>query len=597
MAESEVSRRSVMKGAAAGSIALAAASATSSGLVGLTRADAAVTKKKVAVLGGGIAGMTAAHELVERGYDVTIYERKAWGGKARSIDTPIAGTGGRKPLPGEHGFRFFPGYYYAVPDTMKRIPFPGNENGVLGNLTSALTLTAAQDAPDITLPFALDFDAIGLALHPQKVIKTLLGGLTWIPRLPVPDLLLLVRRLLVFFTSCDERRIGQWEKLSFKDFALMDQGPESYAVIISTVTRTLVAAKEHKASTRTICNQAEAFLLSIINRANPDAPFPDNVLNGPTNEQWIDPWVAYLTGKGVKMELGTSITKINVKDGRIGSASAKDASGADKTIEADWFVLAFSPEVVPKFITPEMLAIDPKLDNIRKLEVDWMNGIQFFLKSEDRIGAGHLGFIDSPWRLTGIQQNQFWKKKVKDGYGDGQVKDILSLCISDWDAPGQKIKKPAKKCSPQEVAEEVWDQVTRTQRGEPQLARLGNEDLHSWFLDPAIHWDPAAGSNTNEEPLLINTAGSWENRGVAKTAIPNLVLAGDYLQSEVDLATMEGACEGGRNAANAILEASGSDATKAKLWKHGTIREFEGARQLDRIRYRAGLKNVLDINQ
>ncbi|MGN2637622.1 FAD-dependent oxidoreductase [Nocardia takedensis] len=85
MAESEVSRRSVMKGAAAGSIALAAASATSSGLVGLTRADAAVTKKKVAVLGGGIAGMTAAHELVERGYDVTIYERKAWGGKARSM--------------------------------------------------------------------------------------------------------------------------------------------------------------------------------------------------------------------------------------------------------------------------------------------------------------------------------------------------------------------------------------------------------------------------------------------------------------------------------------------------------------------------------
>ena len=46
-------------------------------------------KVRVAVLGGGVAGLSAAHELVERGFDVAVYERRdAFGGKARSTTKP-----------------------------------------------------------------------------------------------------------------------------------------------------------------------------------------------------------------------------------------------------------------------------------------------------------------------------------------------------------------------------------------------------------------------------------------------------------------------------------------------------------------------------
>ena len=77
----------------------------------------------VIVIGGGVAGMSAAHELIERGYTVRVFERQALpGGKARSVTVDGTGKNGRKDLPGEHGFRFFPRFYRHIIDTMDRIP-------------------------------------------------------------------------------------------------------------------------------------------------------------------------------------------------------------------------------------------------------------------------------------------------------------------------------------------------------------------------------------------------------------------------------------------------------------------------------------------
>src|SRR6266536_524240 len=91
---------------------------------------------RVIILGGGVAGMSAAHELVERGFEVVVLERRnIAGGKARSLRVTHEGdrTSGHQlagntvgsighRLPGEHGFRFFPGFYKHVIDTMSRIP-------------------------------------------------------------------------------------------------------------------------------------------------------------------------------------------------------------------------------------------------------------------------------------------------------------------------------------------------------------------------------------------------------------------------------------------------------------------------------------------
>jgi uncharacterized protein with NAD-binding domain and iron-sulfur cluster len=151
---------------------------------------------RVVVLGGGVGGLSAAHELIERGFQVELYELRAvLGGKARSI--PIEGTasGGRDPLPGEHGFRFFPGFYKHLPDTLRRIPYAAQADGVLGNLVQAKEYLIASGSANLTFS----------AAFPRTLadLTTMLKRLFNVRQLGVPEheLAFFAARLLAILTS------------------------------------------------------------------------------------------------------------------------------------------------------------------------------------------------------------------------------------------------------------------------------------------------------------------------------------------------------------------------------------------------------------
>src|ERR1700752_42327 len=101
---------------------------------------------QVFIIGGGVAGLTAAHELSDRGFVVTVFEREEiCGGKARSMANKGSGVGGNLDWPGEHGFRFFPGFYWPLSDTMSRIADASAPGGkVLGNLVASETIGLAH---------------------------------------------------------------------------------------------------------------------------------------------------------------------------------------------------------------------------------------------------------------------------------------------------------------------------------------------------------------------------------------------------------------------------------------------------------------------
>ncbi len=577
------SRRRMLRGAA-GVVAAGMAGAT----VWRGPRAAAEAGRRVAVFGGGVAGLTAAHELAERGFEVTVYERRALGGKARSI--PVAGSGrdGRPDLPGEHGFRFFPGFYRHIPDTMRRIPFPGNENGVWDNLVPAAEARFARQGADDTIVPMRSGGARGWAT-PDDFRQTVGSVIATSAKMPMADALYFANRLLVFDTSCDARRFGQWEHVPWRDFVgAAGRSREFRALLSRTLTTLLVAAKDEQASTRTIGAMGEQFLGNPREIGN-DGPL-DRVLDGPTNEAWIDPWVRLLRELGVRFETA-EVRGLDVRDGRIASARIVDGSGAAHTVAADYFVLAVPVEATRALCTPEILAVRPELAALDRLVVDWMAGIQLYLRRPAQIARGHVAYVDSPWSLTSIAQGQFWSRTRLSERGDGTVQDCLSVDISDWNTPGPLFGKPAKECTHDEIAREVWAQLRA------HLADVAprDDDLHSWFLDPGIAWDAERRRNSNADPLLINTAGSWAARPQSHGGLENLFLAGDYVRTNVDLATMEGASEAARTAVNALLDVAGSNADRCRLFTLYRAAELEPLRRTDADRYAAGRPNLFDI--
>jgi 15-cis-phytoene desaturase len=531
--------------------------------------------KTVAVLGGGVAGLSAAHELAERGYDVTVYEKRdMFGGKARSLSVPNTATAGRKDLPGEHGFRFFPRFYKHLPDTMMRIPFPGN-GSVFKNLVNATRIEVARSG---NVPLVL---TARIPRDPQDWAVALHSMFTGIG-VPDDEVLFFVDRLLVLLTSCPERRLAEYEKIPWWTFVGADTRSKEYQTLLAEgLTRSLVAMRAEDGSTRTVGYMLLQLLFGLLTTGG-----FDRLLTGPTNEVWLSPWVSYLKQRGVSMNSGVTVQKFLAGSSGVTSVSV-GRNGQTQEVTADYYIAAMPVEIMAGLVTDELKQLAPSLAALNQLPTRWMNGIQFYFSQDVPLDHGHTLYADSPWALTSISQKQFWQHANLANYGDGRVAGLLSVDISDWDAVGILVGKTATECTADEIKNEVWAELkAHLNVGGAQAIR--DESLLSWFLDPDIQF-PNPSSATNAEPLMINKAGTWQYRPEATTEIPNLFLASDYVRTYTDIACMEAANEAARRAVNGILAHSGSSAEPAALWPLQEPEFFKPMVEYDRMRFKLGL--------
>jgi uncharacterized protein with NAD-binding domain and iron-sulfur cluster len=569
--------------------------------------------QKVVILGGGVAGLSAAHELIERGFTVEVFEKlKIPGGKARSIPVlegvvrhgsknehidHIATLVGREAsstglsrtlrtrrqfVPGEHGFRFFPNFYRHVIDTMSRIPF--GTGTVLDNLVDTThVLLAHYDKAGIELPARFPENVYEIA----TALRTFLWGISPRNDIPYAEIEHFARCFWRIMTSCEERRFDEYEKMDWWDFIGAEDRSEGYQKLLAIgMTRSLIAAKARSASVKTIGDILVQIMFFGILVPGASA---DRLLNGPTNQVWIQPWLDHLTTKGLAYHLDAEVTEIHAGGGRIAGATVR-LGGNTIRATGDWFIGALPVERMAPLITPTMMALDPSLANLAPLSnsVQWMNGIQFYLLRDVPITHGHIIFIDSPWALTAVSQRQFWAAIDFADWGDGTTRGIISVDISQWDTPGLN-GKAAIDCTREEIAEETWAQLKRSLNVDGAVL-LRDEDLHFWFLDPDIVDDSTHPSRRGDvEPLLVNNANTWRLRPEAATAIPNFFLASDYVRTHTDLATMEAANEAARRAVNAILERSGSDRPRCSVWNLHEPDALAPLRAYDLARYQAGL--------
>lgn len=542
----------------------------------------------VIVIGGGVAGLTAAHELIERGFKVDVYEqRPGWGGKARSQPVAGSGTNGRRDLPGEHGFRFYPRFYKHVIDTMQRIPSgTGPSTTVVDHLRSTTESGLALVDQDTWYRF--------YRKRPDKPYEVVEALELFFQELDfdTEDCGLFAAKVLQFLTSCDERRLGEYEGVAWWDFLEGDLYSPKFQRQLRAVPRTMVAMDPKRGSARTVGTISMQLILDFATSGMTN----DRTMGGPTSEMWFDPWVTHLTSLGVGLHAGKAVTEIQTSPTAISGIKLDDGT----VVTGDFYVLAVPIDAAIAMITPAMGTMDPVLEHLRTRTPDdlvsWMVGIQYFLYEDVPLVRGHMFYPDSPWALTSISQPQFWRDLglFRKRYGDGEVGGLISIDVSDWNTPGMMIAKPAKMCTPDEIKQEVWAQL-KASLNSPTDQVLTDELLHSAHLDDDLDYSSGTLPPVNKSRLLVHPPGSWATRPDPGTAIPNLVLAGDYVRTKTDLASMEGANEAARHAVNVILQRAGSTAAPCELWPLTEPDTFLKWKQLDAALHAHGKPHVFEI--
>jgi uncharacterized protein with NAD-binding domain and iron-sulfur cluster len=674
---------------------------------------------KVLILGGGVAGLSAAQELAQRGFAVEIWEASgAVGGRAKSriVDG----------LPTEHGFHFFPAFYRHLRDTLARVPdesliaanpksnlawLPGQSfspQSVTEQLVASSRVVLARDGKT-ELPFDFDVrswgDALGMAqsfarlgLSPAEVGLALgkLGEVVMAIRTGTEDSL---------------------ESVTWWDFIEADSQSTAYQEYFGKVAvRWTVAMDPHKASARTIGRIAIQFWMTLAasnaagrsgngaSTSTPRAPFAQ-VLSGPTSTTWLDPWGTYLEQRlNVRIRKHRSVLTIECanhrevseivayqEDGTLTKAIVRNRDsrdGAPAANEFDYCICALPIPALSKIVdrSPELRDSEPSLRKIPDLRrsMNWMVGIQFFLKKDVPVARGGIMLRDSPWALTATSQLQFWKQKVWELTAGGVaiqrppflakpadrlVKGVLSVIISDWDKRGHFQDRTARSSTEEQLFWEVWQELKAHLNNQPDAGGefrgpvLEDENLIGYHLSiqrkrerrllsevrtksgnwassiescldllaEVIETAPfddirfasligvlrefiesaqkdskdAAGSGylqrvlevmkniaredlaqrrqfnedivnavypqqeerwINPEPLFINTVDSLTKRPEAVTGLRNFFLAGDYVRTYTDLATMEAANESARRAVNGILEDAESPSDRCEVW-------------------------------
>jgi uncharacterized protein with NAD-binding domain and iron-sulfur cluster len=496
-------------------------------------------RKSVVIFGAGIAGLSAAHELVLLGYDVSVYEATDQpGGFFRSSRLS------KNNMPTEYSWHGMGPWYYNTFDLMRKTPF--NDKGSIY---------------DVALSRPIDFGIFPDAAKARFYDE----GFKSIPimfRMSIWDFVKWSYLMLKTWTS-NQRSHRKYSKLNaaqtwrplLEDTAYMTWrscfgpwiGSDWSRVSLHTAgdffRKQLTAKPAHP------------------HKADPEGPAWMHragdgwlLLKGPSSEYWFTPWVNYLTQKGVKFHWKRPLAELEFDGTLITCAVA-----GEEKIAADAFIVAINPfhmaEILSK--TPQ-LEVQEVLRLFRPLTQDGPHTqVSFRLAFSDTIKfprkRAAVVVSDSEFNLTLFAQEQVWESEVALGEN---VKSLWTgtSCISS--VPGRIYHKPVENCTKEEFIEEVRAQIygcgalnaliQEANNGKSlcDFALLEIEVWHEWeFCNEGIkHFQPKWVTSTTTQPYMPSQT----------TPIPNLFLAGSHTVNQAEVWSIEGAVETGRRAAKAI---------------------------------------------
>ena len=489
--------------------------------------------KDVIIIGGGIAGLTTAHELLNKNYNVTLFENNPIvGGLARTYQNEM-----NKICPYEYSWRAFGKWYQNVYQLMKQIPYNEKEN-VYDKLT---ILQGGKKTCNKNIP---SYD---------NTLK----------QIPLSDYIKLIPFILDYFSSCDKRNIENYSGLSLKKYIQENKFSKKAEDVFGKIVGPYLGFDYHHASVYDLFYGFEMM------QNNSDEKNNFNILSLPTNHAWFEPWLRYLKKKGLKLYTNTSIEKIylNQNNSNIDYILAFIRDLNKKQIfKADYYVNCTGPDILYKFFKPYLMY------NIQKPFRNWIIDIGKVAKNGRQIQLSIYYYLNikiyldnentlaylpnTPWLLMVLPTGHIWGDKYLSKYCESEIKEVVSVGICEPYVEGLLIKKPWSKCTNEEIMIESWYQLTHDKDFINNICTEDNIPLKDIKVIDFKMWDSYVYKNgriDTYEPKWGNNINTKEYRPDSVSPIENLFIGGAYTDTSTGIFSMESAAESGKKAALSLI--------------------------------------------
>lgn len=454
-------------------------------------------KRSVAVIGSGIAGLSASAVLADRGFSVTLFER----------DATIGGKTGSRPIrfpdgfvaQVDHGFHgFFPQYHnllrmlerFGADRYLRRIA----DHLILGQDGSSYSFKDLRSTPGLNI----------VDLARQGVYR-----LADVARTPKSW------RLAALLAYDGEKTFRRYDHLPFARFSATADLRGSLPQLLSTLSRFFFADPELMSTAELIKSFHFYFLGN-------DLGLLFSYLTGSYEQTLLAPARRYLEEREVRLltstpveRLGRAGTQIVVEGGGFDYAIlAADSSAARRIVDASAFLSEDDPETLRR-----LRSLDPP---------QGYAVLRVWLDRDAR--ADLLPFVATERR---------------------RMLDAVALChrvdpaCARWaDASGGGVYELHCYSLPLDLRDEA-----------DARARL-IEDLH--HVLPELKGARVLYEHAQvRHDFSSFRVGLHESRPETRTGVPNLLLAGDWVRLRVPAMLMEAACTSALCAANEILAREG----------------------------------------
>ena len=197
------------------------------------------------------------------------------------------------------------------------------------------------------------------------------------------------------------------------------------------------------------------------------------------------------------------------------------------------------------FYERTLAGADPSLANVSRLKGASIMTLDIILRTPLKrpLPRGIVILLDAKYELSVYDNSQMWRSGAPVAQNSDDPEDSkltqLSICASD----AYPLMPFAGQNGGAQVI--VWMILQ-------ELARYIDFDPEADILHCRTHLQTNAGSE-----LFVNSVATWKYRPRTATALPDLFIAGDFVQTPIDVVTIEGAATSGLMAAEAVRRRTG----------------------------------------